>query len=80
MTDFQINGSGTVYMLSPLTDESKSWVEENVNVPDYASADNVPVEHRYIEDVTLGILNDGLTALINGQEAYIGDDGGVCKR
>jgi hypothetical protein len=49
----------SVYLLQPLTDRAKEWVEENV---DYESTlgDSIGVEWRYILPILAGMKQDGL--------------------
>ena len=61
--DFTIVGGGTLYMLTPATDEARAWLDEHIDVgPDTITwCGALPVEHRYIEGIVRGILSDGLT-------------------
>lgn len=75
--DIKIVGSGSLYMVYPQTEAAKEWVEENVEVPEYGSVDSFSVEHRYIEDLTIGMLNEGFTVSLNDNLVEIGKEGDV---
>lgn len=59
--DFTLSGGGTIYLLRPVSAEAREWVD--AHIPEDASwlGNAVAVEHRYVEDIVDGILNDGLT-------------------
>ena len=58
--DFDIAGSGSIYILTPQTDAAREWCAEHI--PDATPwAGGFAVEHGYIHDVTVGILNDGFS-------------------
>ena len=60
--DFLIENHGSIFLLRPVTDAGRDWVDEHIG------ADNgyqpywptVVVEHRFISDIVAGIQNDGL--------------------
>jgi hypothetical protein len=60
--DFLVENYFSIFLLKPLTESARVWLEENI------TADNgfqpywptVVVEHRYIADIVKGIHNDGL--------------------
>jgi len=58
--DFSCENHGSTFLLRPLSESAKIWVEENL--PDEAQwfGDAVVVEHRYIWPILEGIENDGL--------------------
>jgi hypothetical protein len=64
-------------MVAAVSEEGRAWVDENVQVPDYASSSSFPVEGRYIESMTIGMLNAGLAVEINGHPAHLSEDGDV---
>lgn len=54
----------SAYLLKPLTENAKTWIEENLsrfdrNVTWFGGG--VAIEHGYINDVMMGIKGDGLT-------------------
>ena len=62
MSDFLVSHHGTLWLLAPLTPAGREWCAAHL-----AGAEQPPwggacvVESRYIEAITLGILDDGLT-------------------
>jgi hypothetical protein len=59
--DFQINDEGSIFLLLPLTEAGKGWVEEHIPEDAMTWGEAIVVEHRYIRDIAEGILTDGLT-------------------
>ena len=59
--DFIVSNHGSIYLLEPLTEAGRQWSDDHL--PDDAQmfGNAVVVEHRYIEDIVLGIQDDGLT-------------------
>lgn len=59
--DFLVTGGGTIYLVLPLTDAAREWIDASVaeDAPRFGRA--TAVEHRYIDDLVSGILADGLT-------------------
>lgn len=54
-----MNYPPSVYVLVPLTDEAEAWLEEYCSEAQWYSG-GIVVEHRYIDDILLGIEEDGL--------------------
>lgn len=77
MADIRVHGSGTVYQWSPETEDGTTWTDENVQRPDWQPSGPIAVEHRYIEDITRGALESGLTVNLNGNDLYLNSDGDV---
>ena len=51
----------TIYQLLPITQEAKDWVEENVVCEPWQKlGDSICIEHGYIADVVVGMMEDGL--------------------
>ncbi len=60
-TDFEVQNHGSIFLLCPLTDEARKWIEESLPGDIQWFGDNVAVEHRYIRDIVEDIEIDGLT-------------------
>ena len=61
MADFTIEGGGTVYLIRPLSDEARDWLEEHVEIPDYMRLGGaVACEHSYVGPIVEGMLGEGL--------------------
>jgi hypothetical protein len=58
--DLKLTGHGTIYLLQPITLAARDWVAEHM--PDDATwcCGAVAVEHRFIDDIVLGAIRDGL--------------------
>jgi hypothetical protein len=58
--DFRCENHGSVFLLYPLTDSARSWIEENLPSDVQWFGQAVAVEHRYIWPILDGIQNGGL--------------------
>lgn len=62
MSDFRLSYHGTLWLLIPCTPEAEAWCAKHLAdavQPPWGGA--VVVEARYIEEIALGILDDGLS-------------------
>jgi hypothetical protein len=61
VTDFTLSGGGTIYLLRPITDAARDWVDQHI--PDDAMwlGGQVAIEHRYVDDILDGITAEGLS-------------------
>jgi len=50
---------GSLFLFCPLTCAATDWIEEHVPEATWFGA-SIVVEHRYAEDLALGMLADGL--------------------
>ena len=61
--DVHVSGGGTVYLVHPLTQAAKDWIQEHVGQPGEDVSylgDALAVEHRYVGDLVAGMQADGL--------------------
>jgi hypothetical protein len=60
--DFSVENHGSIFLLRPLTDSAKSWVEEHIGEDNGFQPywPTVVVEPRYVADIVEGMQNDGL--------------------
>lgn len=58
--DLHVHGSGTVYLLRPVSRFGASWVAEHIPLDAMRFAGAIVVEHRYIYDIVAGAVADGL--------------------
>jgi hypothetical protein len=61
MSDFIVSNHGTIFTLTPRTEEAKDWINNNIDTENaqwFGQA--LIVEHRYIDDILFGIDQDGL--------------------
>jgi hypothetical protein len=70
--DFRIINGGSVYLVTPITQDAKTWVEENVFEAQWFGG-GFAVEPRYVEDVTRGMLEAGLTGTLDGHVLSVTD-------
>ena len=61
-SDFIVEGAGSVFLLRPLSDAGRAWVEENIGQENGYQPywPTVVIELRYIADVVAGVQRDGL--------------------
>ena len=63
--DFKVDNQGSIFLLHPLNDSAREWVNEHIGQnngyqPYYPT---VVIEHRYVADIVAGIQNDGLAVV-----------------
>ena len=49
----------SVYLITPLTQECREWLRENVSRDAMYLGLSLAVEHRYVENLILGLLEHG---------------------
>jgi len=59
--DFRCENHGSLFLLYPLTQSARSWIEQHLPEDVQRFSNAVVVEHRYIWAILVGIQNDGLT-------------------
>ncbi len=59
-TDLIVHGGGTVYVLRPTTPTGEAWIKEHIQPDALWFGGGVVVEHRFIRDIVLGAISDGL--------------------
>ena len=73
--DFSIWGGGSVYILAPQTDAANKWVDAHLPEHLLTLGDGIAVEPRYIQDISLGILQGGLSIEKDCKKMIIDKDG-----
>ena len=58
--DFRCENHGSIFLLYPLSESAKSWVEENLPSDAQRFANAVVIEHRYVWAILEAIQNDKL--------------------
>lgn len=58
--DFKVANHGGIFLLLPSSEEGKDWCNEHLpgDCPMFGNA--YAIEHRYIGDIVLGMMEDGL--------------------
>lgn len=59
--DFQLIEQSTIFLLEPLTDRGRAWVEEHIPAAATRFGPAIVVEHRCIADIVTGIAVAGLS-------------------
>ncbi len=62
-TDFTVLNAGSIFILNPITEKADAWVKEKVGINDetqFWGQKGIVIEHRYIQPIIEGILEDGL--------------------
>ena len=55
---FEINNQGSIFLFTPLTEDAKSWWQENVSNDCQKFGNAFVVEHRYAYDIIDGLNNE----------------------
>lgn len=58
--DLIVHSGGTVYLLRPTSPSGEAWIDENIQPGALRFGSGIVVEHRYIRDIVLGAVRDGL--------------------
>lgn len=61
--DFQLENHGSLFLLRPLNDAAKNWMDEHLPVANPETqfwGDSIVIEPRYVAPIVDGILADGL--------------------
>ena len=61
--DFQLENHGSLFLLRPLNDAAKNWMDEHLPVANPETqfwGDSIIIEPRYVAPIVDGILADGL--------------------
>ena len=68
-TDVSMQDASSIIIITPLTEKAKDWFNEHI--PDCATSwmggPGVVVEHRYMQDIYDGMVDDGLVIKSNLQ-------------
>ena len=49
----------SVYLITPLTPECEDWLKDNVSEDAMYLGPSLAVEHRYVENLVLGLQEEG---------------------
>ena len=67
MIDFSLYDSGSILLLTPMSDEAKDWVKEHLPEDIRTFGRGFAVEPRYMNDIMDGLTSEGLTIRGYGQ-------------
>ena len=59
--DLTLGGGGTVYTLTPNTEDGRAWVADNLPADALTFGRGVAIEWRFVDDIVDGAMGDGLT-------------------
>ncbi len=60
MSDINVINHGSIMIFLPTSDAGREWVSEHIASDAMRWAGGVVVEPRYIDDIIIGAINDGL--------------------
>ena len=61
MTDLSLSNHGSLWLLTPHTEASEQWVDDNLSDARQMLGRAIAIEPRYVADIVAGIRADGLT-------------------
>ena len=61
--DFVVRDEGTVWLFTPLTPAALQFLSKHIQDDAQYFGDSLVVEHRYVEDLLLGLTEQGLKAV-----------------
>ena len=61
--DFVVRDEGTIWLFTPLTPVALRFLSEHIQDDAQYFGDSLVVEHRYVEDLLLGLSEHGLEAV-----------------
>lgn len=59
-TDITITDHGSIILVTPITDQAKAWVDDNVSEESQWFGNSLVVEPRYISNLVDGMSDAGL--------------------
>ena len=59
LPDFTVSNQGSIFLVTPLNDTARDWLEENISEDSQYLGRALAVEHRYIENLLQGLQNEG---------------------
>jgi len=60
MADLLVENDGSIFLLDPVTDLGRDWMAAHISEDAKCFGGAVVVEHRYIRDIVVGAVTDGL--------------------
>jgi hypothetical protein len=58
--DFICSGHGSLYLLQPLNQTARLWIDNHIHPEHQTFADSVVIEHRYIQSILIALNDDSL--------------------
>ncbi len=63
MSDFMLQNSGSISVLTPLTQQAAKWIDDHIDPNAQSWGGGVVIEHRYVDDIVDGIERDGFSII-----------------
>ena len=63
MSDFMLQNSGSISVLTPLTQQAAQWIDDHIDPNAQSWGGGVVIEHRYVDDIVDGIERDGFSII-----------------
>jgi hypothetical protein len=60
MSDLTFENHATIVLMRPNTDRGDAWIDEHITEDRMEWNGAVVIEHRYVEDILVGAMDDGL--------------------
>jgi hypothetical protein len=60
LPDVLITSEGSLFLVQPVSRKGREWISESVDPDAQKWGDSIVVEHRYIEALFDGMVDDGL--------------------
>jgi hypothetical protein len=60
MPDLSVQNHGSIFLLRGETEEGRDWISDHIPSDAQSWGGAIVVEHRYIDDIVAGAMNDGL--------------------
>jgi hypothetical protein len=58
--DVTVENHGSLFLIDPLTEKASQWIDEHVHADAQYFGSKLVVEHHYIENLVLGMVEDGI--------------------
>jgi len=63
MSDFMIQNSGSISVLTPLTQQAAQWIDDHIDPNAQSWGGGVVIEHRYVFDIVEAIESAGFSVI-----------------
>lgn len=65
MADVMVQCEGSIFLLTPISGEARSWLRDNVQPDAQWFGPALVVEHRYVEDLVEGLRCEGFNVEVS---------------
>jgi hypothetical protein len=60
MSDLSVQNHGAIFLLRGQTEAGRDWISEHIPSDAQRWSGAIVIEHRYIDNIVAGAMNDGL--------------------